>query len=1021
MLRRALLFTLSLAALVGLPVSDPAVALDIKCASSETDLLSTDSPDADPLCMLGDRKALTVFIRFKSDTSGTSWDSSACYQWRETPQSTLMPWMSSFLASYCSDPGNCPGTTTSCAAATVDTFAVEPSMTDYYDEMSGGKHWLWGTVHSSVQVTDNPRSSYASGLVGIGEANLEILTRLDSSVDFSQYDRNPLDGYVDQIFMIYRTFRGDSQGFTGYAWLAGPLSAATDSTFTTNDWNGSEYIKIDLRFTGRRPGGVTLEGQNLHLAIQQAAHEAGHNFFTRGSEGWRFNHIQYISTFGVMDGYSGEAGLPFCAFERERMGWISPTSVSSTQTGLSLNDAFRGGSAVKIPLRDSTEFFLIENRAKKSWYDRDHSDLYECDFDALPNRGGVIYHVDLNGSDDPGVGPNRWHKLVDVEVAEGLFDTSGVTALDRTEPNPFYGLDSLDTGQGRRPAATHTFGNGNANTFATYTAPNTNRYIEVSAGNWRQTGYTAVNVQNITLSAADSTLTFDVVIGDSSKANHVFRPSSGAYTGKWAGWLYLVGDVSVDSLVTLDVASGTTVKSRYSYDQSALQTTGGLDAGRTELRISGGATLDVNGASGSLATFTSTRGTPAAGDWYGIDLKANASLALTYGDVGHGLYGVSSASSPTSFVIENSKVHHHSELGVYAVAKQATFEIKDSEIYSNGYAGISLSQKKELAGSPQLLTKIFRNKIYSNDAGGGNEVELMNLGGTGIQIDSLKNNAIGSSGNYGEYGLYSDRATGGGTGSHKTIGYRDTVAYFSNDGITLLGLASSELDRLVTKEIQTRALVVTGAATVELDSSKFEGTNYTHVWNDTLSTTCLGDTSSAGACPGINALFSVAADTVVWNWNTPVTLKAENNWWDYNLCSIVPPPAKKFYGPVDRDPRLCTQPSLARPGDDFWPEGGEGEIPSQLRIAASPNPFSSGVVIRYAVPGGEDPSEVEVSVFDVAGRLVESLVNGRQPAGSYEFHWHPGTAERRLVPPGIYFVRLAVGTQVRTAKVVLTQ
>ncbi len=63
-----------------------------------------------------------------------------------------------------------------------------------------------------------------------------------------------------------------------------------------------------------------------------------------------------------------------------------------------------------------------------------------------------------------------------------------------------------------------------------------------------------------------------------------------------------------------------------------------------------------------------------------------------------------------------------------------------------------------------------------------------------------------------------------------------------------------------------------------------------------------------------------------------------------------------------------------------------------------PNPFNPTTVIAYQLPVA---SEVKLEVYDVLGRKVMSLVNGRQDAGAYSY-----TLNAANLSSGVYFYRL---------------
>ncbi len=80
-------------------------------------------------------------------------------------------------------------------------------------------------------------------------------------------------------------------------------------------------------------------------------------------------------------------------------------------------------------------------------------------------------------------------------------------------------------------------------------------------------------------------------------------------------------------------------------------------------------------------------------------------------------------------------------------------------------------------------------------------------------------------------------------------------------------------------------------------------------------------------------------------------------------------------------------------------------------VRALPNPFNPTTRITYSVPAA---GTVSLRVFDVAGRLVETLVDDAyRPAGTYT------VAYRARGASGVYFVRLDAGGDARTFKIVL--
>ncbi|OQY70481.1 MAG: peptidase S8, partial [Ignavibacteriales bacterium UTCHB3] len=75
------------------------------------------------------------------------------------------------------------------------------------------------------------------------------------------------------------------------------------------------------------------------------------------------------------------------------------------------------------------------------------------------------------------------------------------------------------------------------------------------------------------------------------------------------------------------------------------------------------------------------------------------------------------------------------------------------------------------------------------------------------------------------------------------------------------------------------------------------------------------------------------------------------------------------------------------------------------------NPFNPSTRIKFAIP---QESQVELSVFDAAGRLVETLVSELKAPGYYEVVWNASNQAS-----GIYFVTIKAGNQVQSIKMTL--
>ncbi len=89
-------------------------------------------------------------------------------------------------------------------------------------------------------------------------------------------------------------------------------------------------------------------------------------------------------------------------------------------------------------------------------------------------------------------------------------------------------------------------------------------------------------------------------------------------------------------------------------------------------------------------------------------------------------------------------------------------------------------------------------------------------------------------------------------------------------------------------------------------------------------------------------------------------------------------------------------------------------------LEAVPNPFRSRAQIAFDAPPAGDAARVELAVFDAAGRLVRTLVDGPVAPGRHTIAWDGRTA-RSEAPAGVYFLRLAAGGSTRVEKLAIAR
>jgi acetyl esterase/lipase len=92
----------------------------------------------------------------------------------------------------------------------------------------------------------------------------------------------------------------------------------------------------------------------------------------------------------------------------------------------------------------------------------------------------------------------------------------------------------------------------------------------------------------------------------------------------------------------------------------------------------------------------------------------------------------------------------------------------------------------------------------------------------------------------------------------------------------------------------------------------------------------------------------------------------------------------------------------------------KSELPRRFELGQNyPNPFNPRTTITYSVA---QTGEVELTIFNMLGLAVRTLVNERKPAGEYSLTWDGRDDFGRMLSSGPYFYRLKVGEAVQTRR-----
>jgi len=147
------------------------------------------------------------------------------------------------------------------------------------------------------------------------------------------------------------------------------------------------------------------------------------------------------------------------------------------------------------------------------------------------------------------------------------------------------------------------------------------------------------------------------------------------------------------------------------------------------------------------------------------------------------------------------------------------------------------------------------------------------------------------------------------------------------------------------------------------------------------------------------------------------------NWWSFNMGfaksqtpgTVVKSVAgQSFVGKSQQPGTLLISGFLA----DTLLRAFPVSVPEQEGLPATysldqnyPNPFNPSTTIRYELPSS---SHVRISVFNVLGQVIATLVDEVQDAGYKSVVWKAGN-----VASGVYFYRLQSASFVQTRKMLL--
>ncbi len=97
---------------------------------------------------------------------------------------------------------------------------------------------------------------------------------------------------------------------------------------------------------------------------------------------------------------------------------------------------------------------------------------------------------------------------------------------------------------------------------------------------------------------------------------------------------------------------------------------------------------------------------------------------------------------------------------------------------------------------------------------------------------------------------------------------------------------------------------------------------------------------------------------------------------------------------------------------NFIVDSDEQKLPDQFRFTGNyPNPFNASTTFHFSLP---ERSKVELSIYDLQGRVLETITSRKFDAGDHQLSWSAG-----LLPSGIYVSRFSAVGFNQTSKLIV--
>jgi M6 family metalloprotease-like protein len=841
--------------------------------------------------------------------------------------------------------------------------------------------------------------------VNIQKFVYDAIRAADDSVDFSDYDLDG-DGYVDNVYFIY----------AGY----GQASGAPSNTIWPHRWAyWSSTLQVDGKYIWDYSTSMELLGTSgtTRTSIGVICHEFGHvcglpDFYDTDYSGSGGNSGGLGSWDEMAGGSWNDGGRRppiFNAWSRMYLKWANPIELTGTQN-IQLDSAYTQNESYYYLSPTDGEFFMLENRQRVG-------------FDAaIPGHGMLIYHIDMNSSrwnnNSLNCDPSR--QAFDLEEADGFGNLSaGYDNAGDPFPGSTHNTQFLDTGSpnaqdwagnpSRHPIRNITETNG-VITFA-FGDPNVDAPANFSA---EALGYDSVRVGWTLNNDSDSVM---IVWGMAPITGFPQNFSEYDIGDDVAG-----GEVVYKGIDTTFYHTGlqpgmTHYYAVYSFNDSAYAYSD---------KISGSAKT----ASPPFYTTDFSQGIPEG--WVAYDRNGNGTFSADNPES----RTIASTTASNGFITVDSEHAGDTQIDAELTTQSYNFALAHSVVvkFQHRLEVSSITLARLLYTTNNGLSW-FQVAAWTGNTGDPENVELdLSTELTGFRDVKFKFNYKGTNQKYwciDDFEILAAQDTGLSAGFHTATvsGPKPLTVSFMNTSVS----GPDSIDSYVWEfgddgqfyydKAPTHTYTMSGTYSVSLTANKdgkvstFNRDNYIEVINNPPTVINEKDTLDVAMnAPGTvnlnNIFMDPNGDTMTFSWsgnsaNLGIALQ------DDSLLVLTPVTDYLGTETVTLVAKDNENDSTSYTVDIWISETGTTQVvPGEFKLSQNfPNPFNPTTAIRFQLPVRD---QINLSIYDLNGHRVRTLISGIQDAGYYTVNFHAGD-----LPSGVYLYRLSSGTEVVTKKMVL--